>query len=165
MPPITKGAKARFLHIPLTILLFSLLSACTSVSMTAPYDAKTDQRVEAFSKSVNSLLFQLEDLDAKEPECGYAKHTGAYRDLKVQLQIMDMHEQAKPKNEPTQKQVKKLQELLELHITRHKGSCQPAVVVNITQRQINATLGHMLKLERSKNGDKPRNFFVIGQKK
>lgn len=161
---ITK-VKVRCLHIPLIFLIFSMLTACTSVSMMAPYDTKTDQRVETFIKSVNSLLFQLEELDAKEPECSYAQHADSYRDLKVQLQIMDMHEQAKPNNTQTQKQIKKLRERLSSFITDHKRTCQPAAVVNIVQLQINAMLGHILKLERSKNGDKPRNFFVIGQKK
>lgn len=128
---------------------FTLLSGC-AVSMMSQYDEKTDERIEKFGESANTLLFQLEEQDAQEPECSYDNHTDSYRDLRVQLKTIRMHEQAKPKNTQTQKQVEALQERVDQLITIHKKKCLPAAFIGITQNQINDMLGHMLKLERSK---------------
>ncbi len=151
-------------HIPLFILCFSLLGGCTSVTLMSSYDEKTEQRVDQFSKSMNQLLVQLEDIDATAPQCAYAQHASTYQDLKVQLRIMHMHEQAKANNTPTHKQVASLQKRLQLLIDDHKRICQPAVAINIAQRQINSMLGNILKLEHNKRGAKPNNLFFAGAK-
>ena len=153
MLSITRSGRRRIMRLSLMILCFGLLSACT-VSLVAPYDQKTDQRLDIFSRSANTLLYQLEEQNAKQPVCRYENHAGAYRSLKVQLQTMTMHEQAKPDNTQTQDQISALQQRLDLFITDHKRVCPPAVAVQVAQKQINQMLGHILKLERSKRRDK-----------
>ncbi|MGB1008963.1 MAG: hypothetical protein ACPGVP_04535 [Thiolinea sp.] len=163
MLSITTKGRSKGIFIPLIILCFTLLSGCT-VTMMSPYDNKTDLRIETFGKTVNSLMFHLEELDAKQPECRYENHVDTYRDLKVQLQTMDMHEQAKPNNTITQQQIATLQERLNSFITDHKRICQPAVAVSIAQKQINMMLGHILKLERNKRGVRKHKLLIPGKK-
>nr|CAA6824047.1 MAG: Unknown protein [uncultured Thiotrichaceae bacterium] len=146
-----KQVKTLSLGIKIVSLAAALtfFSGCT-VSLMSQYDEKTDERIELFGESANDLLFQLEELNAQKPECSYKNHTDSYRSLKVQLQTIQMHEQAKPKNTHTQKQVEALQNRVDQLITIHKKKCLPAAFISITQSQINDMLGHILKLERSK---------------
>ena len=164
MLSITQTGWLRSWCVPLMILCWSLLSGCTNVTMMSQYDEKTEQRIDQFSKNANQLLVRLEDIDAEKPECSYENHASAYQDLKVQLRIMHMHEQAKANNTKTQKQVESLQKRLQLLIKDHKRICQPAGAVHIAQQQINMMLGNILKLEHNKNGAKPNNLFFVGKK-
>ena len=149
----TRKDQHKGLPLLLIILCFSLSSSC-AVNMMSDYDSKTDERIESFSHTFNDLLYQLEEQNGKQPECGYENHADAYRNLKVQLQTMDMHEQAKPKNTQTQQQVTALQQRLNLFITDHKRVCPPVGAVMVAQKQVNQMLGHILKLERTKHRSK-----------
>jgi hypothetical protein len=131
------------------IVMLNLVSGC-AVSMMSPYDEETNNRIGMLTDSTNHLLFHLEDLDAKKPDCEYENHAEQYRDIKVQLKSFQMYELAKPKNVQTLKQVEALQERISQLVTMHKKQCLPAAAVRVTQHQINSMLGHMIKLESSK---------------
>jgi hypothetical protein len=149
----------------LFILALSLLvSACVSIRLISDYDEATDQALTALQQSTDDFITKL-IVNAPSDDNAFEQHKKFYEDVDQQLRRLEFRVASIPKNTQTVKLVADVRasilgegkcsedgnSLRDLHCLPANAARGPSkAALQITQRNVNQTIGAALALELAK---------------
>lgn len=151
---------AMFLRLFLSLFLALGVSGCT-VKLIADYDKKTDEAVTALQRKISTFLIDVES-KLGTSQADYSNSTETYKELRVDVQAIELRVNALPKNDITQEQIKKLKDNLALLEQLHKKGFAEDLegkraVLTTVQEDFDTALAAILKLELAKRrGEDPK---------
>jgi hypothetical protein len=152
-------------RLAVSVLVISLvLSACTSVRLISAYDEPTDKALMALHHSTDEFITKL-IANAPSEENAYERHKKFYEDTDVLLRRLEFRVASIPNNRQTIKLVADIRasvlgdgkctadggSLRDLHCHADNAARGPSkVALQISQRNVNQTIGAALALELAK---------------
>ncbi len=132
------------------VLLFTLfLSACTTVTLIAPYDEALDVGITELQKSTETFLIQLEHT-GRPPGPTLTKEEQDFLDkTSVAITSLQIRADAHPKNEITAQQLAILKDSFSTLGELLKAGA-PKDQIQLIRNAFNASTGAILKLELAK---------------
>lgn len=151
--------------VSLVLLLLTLaISACSTVRLIADYDEPTDKALTALQQNTDDFITKL-IANAPSEDNAFEKNKKFYEEADQQLRRLEFRVASIPKNDQTKKLVANVRAIIlgEGKCTEDGGSlkdlhCLPAnsargpsrIALQISQRNVNQTIGAALALELAK---------------
>ncbi len=146
------------------IAIALVVSACPAVRLISDYDETTDKALTALQQSTDDFITRL-ITNAPSDDNAFEKHKKFYEDADQQIRRIEFRVASIPKNEKTGKLVADIRasilgegkctedggSLKDLHCLPANASRGPSkLALQITQRNVNQTIGAALALELAK---------------
>jgi hypothetical protein len=148
----------------LLIAVIIFVSACSNVRLISDYDEPTDKALTALQQSTDDFVTKLIS-NAPSEDNAFEKHKKFYEDADQQLRRLEFRVASIPKNDKTKNLVSKIrssilgdgkcsedgESLKDLHCLPANLARGPSkVALQISQRNVNQTIGAALALELAK---------------
>ena len=131
------------------LLSLFILSGCT-VQLVSDYDSRTDQSISSIRAQLTNLFFELEEQQKDESKCTYENHSGQYKQLWVDMELMAMRERTKSNNDKTKQMVEVLDEGLKKLQKTHKKGCLNRLQIRFINKSLTGLLDSILRFEIAK---------------
>jgi len=133
----------------LIILAMTMSLTGCSIKLIAAYDEATDQGITQLQRRVDGFLIELQR-KVGTPEAAYEKNVKFYDDVRLDVDVLRVRAQAKPKNEITVEQLFLIVDNINKLETYHKLGFQKAEEIAPMLSAFDISFMAILKLELAK---------------
>ena len=138
----------------LLAVVLILVAGCAEIRLISDYDQYTDEQTGVLQRKVEELFTGLER-GAQLPDCKHSNHQGFYTEATIELNLLLVRNEIRPKNGITLRQLQTLKDSLstleELHqLADQEDRCLGAEELVALRTGFGTSFSAILKLELAK---------------